>query len=62
MGRIDRNLPVVRLRPMDLHIRENVFEDRIVSTLSAAFALLATLLASVGSVRRAQLHGVAAHA
>ena len=33
---------------MDLHIRENVFEDRIVSTLSAAFALLATLLASVG--------------
>ena len=48
IARIDRNLPVVRIRPMDLHIRENVFEDRIVSTLSAAFALLATLLASVG--------------
>ena len=29
-------------------VRENVFVDRIVSTLSAAFAMLATLLASVG--------------
>jgi ABC-type antimicrobial peptide transport system permease subunit len=48
IARLDRNLPVVRIRPMDVHIRENVFEDRIVSTLSAAFALLATLLASVG--------------
>jgi predicted permease len=48
IGRIDRNLPVVRIRPMALHIRENVFEDRIVSMLSAAFAFLATLLASVG--------------
>jgi predicted permease len=48
IGRLDRNLPVVRNRPMDIHIRENVFEDRIVSMLSAAFAVLATLLASVG--------------
>jgi hypothetical protein len=42
------DLPVVRLRPMPLHLQENVFEDRIVSRLSAAFAFLATLLASVG--------------
>jgi hypothetical protein len=48
IGRLDRNLPVVRLRPMPLHLQENVFEDRIVSRLSAAFAFLATLLASVG--------------
>jgi predicted permease len=48
IGRIDRHLPVVRIRPMPLHVQENVFEDRIVSTLSAAFAGLATLLASVG--------------
>jgi putative ABC transport system permease protein len=48
IGRIDRNLPLVRLRPMDIHIQDNVFEDRIVSMLSAAFASLATLLASVG--------------
>ena len=48
IGRLDRNLPVVNLRPMALHIRENTFEDRVVSTLSAAFALLATLLASIG--------------
>jgi predicted permease len=45
---LDRNLPVVRLRPMPLHIQDNVFADRIVSSLSAAFALLATLLAAVG--------------
>jgi predicted permease len=56
IGRLDRNLPVVRIRPMDIHIRENVFEDRIVSTLSAAFALLATLLASIG------LYGVLSYA
>jgi predicted permease len=48
VARLDRNLPLVRMRPMDVHIRDNVFEDRIVSRLSAAFALLATLLASIG--------------
>ena len=48
VARLDRNLPVVNLRPMALHIQENTFQDRIVSTLSAAFALLATLLASIG--------------
>jgi predicted permease len=48
IARLDRNVPVVRMRPMDTHVRENVFEDRLVSMLSAAFAALATLLASVG--------------
>ena len=35
--------------------------DRMISTLSAAFALLATLLAAVG-LQRARIHGLAAHA
>lgn len=40
---------------MPQQIRENVFLDRMISILSAAFALLATLLAAVG------LYGVLAY-
>ena len=40
---------------MPQQVRENVFLDRMISTLSAAFAFLATLLASVG------LYGVLAY-
>ena len=40
---------------MPQQVRENVFLDRMISTLSAAFALLATLLAAVG------LYGVLAY-
>ena len=53
--RIDPMLPVERLRTMPEEIRENVFLDRMLSTTSTAFALLATLLASVG------LYGVLAY-
>jgi predicted permease len=48
MKRIDGALPVEELKTMPQQIRENVFLDRMISTLSAAFALLATLLAGVG--------------
>lgn len=53
--RVDPMLPVDDLRTMPEEIRKNTFEDRMISTLSSAFALLATLLAAVG------LYGVLAY-
>jgi predicted permease len=55
MKRIDAALPVQELKTMPQQLRENVFLDRMISILSAAFALLATLLAAVG------LYGVLAY-
>jgi predicted permease len=55
VARLDANLPVVDLRTMRAQVRENVFLDRFVTVLSAAFAGLATLLAAVG------LYGVLAY-
>jgi predicted permease len=52
---LDPNLPVENLRTMEAQVRENVFGDRILSVLSAAFAGLATLLAAIG------LYGVLAY-
>ena len=48
MKRADPNLPLEELKTMKAQIRENVFLDRMISTLSAAFAVLATLLAAIG--------------
>jgi predicted permease len=48
MKRIDPNLPVEELKTMPQQVKENVFLDRMISILSSAFALLATLLAGVG--------------
>jgi predicted permease len=48
VAQIDPNLPVENLRTMSQQVRENVFMDRMISTLSAGFASLATLLAAVG--------------
>ena len=53
--RVDGMLPVDGLRTMPEEIRRNTFEDRMISTLSSVFALLATLLAAVG------LYGVLAY-
>jgi predicted permease len=55
VAQLDPNLPVESLRTMPEQIRQNTFLDRIISVLSAAFALLATLLAAVG------LYGVLAY-
>ena len=55
MKQIDPGLPVEDLKTMPEQIRENVFLDRMISILSACFAVLATLLAAVG------LYGVLAY-
>ena len=55
LKRIDAAVPVSDLKTMPQQVRENVFLDRMISTLSAAFAVLATLLAGVG------LYGVLAY-
>ena len=53
--KLDPNLPVEGLKTMPQQIRENVFLDRMISTMAAAFAVLATILAAVG------LYGVLAY-
>ncbi|MEP6765291.1 MAG: ABC transporter permease [Gemmatimonadaceae bacterium] len=55
MKRLDPTLPVEDLKTMPDQIQQNVFMDRMISTLSASFAFLATLLAGVG------LYGVLAY-
>ena len=55
MAELDPNLPVTELKTLPQQIRENVFLDRMIGTLSAAFAALATLLAAIG------LYGVLAY-
>jgi putative ABC transport system permease protein len=55
MSKLDPNLPVRELKTMPQQVRENVFLDRMIGTLSSSFALLATLLAAVG------LYGVLAY-
>ena len=55
MRKLDASLPLGDIKTMDQQIRENVTEDRIISTLSLAFALLATVLAAIG------LYGVLAY-
>jgi len=53
--RIDATLPLEELKTLPQQVKENVFLDRMISTLSAAFAVLATLLAAIG------LYGVLAY-
>ncbi len=55
IAKLDPNLPVEDLKTLEQQVQENVFMDRMISTLSAAFAILATLLAAIG------LYGVLAY-
>jgi predicted permease len=55
VAQLDPNLPVESLKTMTQQVRENVFMERMISTLSAAFASLATILAAIG------LYGVLAY-
>jgi len=55
IAQLDANLPVEDLRTMPQQVYENVFLDRLITTLALAFAALATLLAAVG------LYGVLAY-
>jgi ABC-type antimicrobial peptide transport system permease subunit len=48
MKKLDPGLPLNDLKTMEMQIQENVFMDRLISTLSFAFAALATVLAAVG--------------
>lgn len=48
MKKLDPGLPLNDLKTMDMQVQENVFMDRLISTLSFAFAALATVLAAVG--------------
>jgi len=55
VARADAQLPIEQLKTVTQQLHENIFLDRLVSTLSAAFAALATLLAAIG------LYGVLAY-
>jgi hypothetical protein len=48
VARLDPALPVEELRSMERQIAESLVEDRVVSTLSASFAVVATILAAIG--------------
>ena len=53
--RLDVSLPMEEFKTLEAQVKESVFLDRMISTLSAAFAALATLLAAIG------LYGVLAY-
>jgi len=53
---IDPQLPVTDMKTMRAQIRESLFVERLIATLSAAFGVLATFLAALG------LYGVMSHA
>ena len=55
IAKLDPQLPIQDLKTLPQQVQENVYLDRMISTLSAAFAALATLLAAVG------LYGVLAY-
>ncbi len=55
VSRLDRNLPIEELETLPEQVRNNTFLDRMLTTLSTAFAVLATLLAAIG------LYGVLAY-
>jgi predicted permease len=55
MRALDPKLPLEDLKTLPQQVRENVFLERMMSTTSAAFAVLATLLAAIG------LYGVLAY-
>lgn len=55
VSRLDPNLPVENLKTLERQVQENVFMDRMISTMATAFAALATLLAAIG------LYGVLAY-
>jgi predicted permease len=55
VAEIDPEVPVTSLQTMTTEVNTNIYVDRLLSTLSAGFAALATLLAGIG------LYGVLAY-
>jgi predicted permease len=53
--RLDGNLPIYDMKPLERQIDDSLFNDRFLTLLSMSFALLAALLASLG------LYGVMAY-
>jgi predicted permease len=51
----DPNLPAPKIKTVELRIRESLYTERLIAILSAAFGILATLLAAIG------LYGVMAY-
>jgi predicted permease len=51
----DPNLPAVKIKTVEVRIRESLYTERLIAILSAAFGILATLLAAIG------LYGVMAY-
>ena len=56
LKRLAPNLPIEALKTLPEQVRNNTYLDRMMTSLSTAFALLATLLAAIG------LYGVLAYA
>ena len=48
VARVDSGLPVFELKTMGAQVGETLFIERMIAALSAAFGVLATLLAAVG--------------
>ncbi|HEY4099697.1 MAG TPA: ABC transporter permease [Gemmatimonadales bacterium] len=48
LARLDPGLPVQEMRTMPEQIEQNVYLDRFIGDFSAAFAILATLIAAIG--------------
>ncbi len=55
LAELDANLPIQDLRTMADQVKDNTSIDRMIGTLSTAFAVLATMLAAIG------LYGVLAY-
>jgi ABC-type antimicrobial peptide transport system permease subunit len=53
---VDANLPVTEMKTLKVQVAQSLFVERMVATLSAAFGVLATLLAALG------LYGVMSYA
>jgi len=53
---LDPNVPLRKVKPLDLVVQDSIYTDRLIALLSAAFGVLATLLAAIG------LYGVVAYA
>jgi ABC-type antimicrobial peptide transport system permease subunit len=51
----DPNLPAIDIKTVELRISESLYTERLIAILSAAFGILATLLAAIG------LYGVIAY-
>src|SRR6185503_8032996 len=52
---LDANIPIFNLRTLERQIDQSLLNDRLIATLSAAFGVLATMLAVIG------LYGVMAY-